>query len=126
MLFSLGLGFFACLSFVNIFSNSRDYKLLSKDLKKFVDTYSAIKSNYYGDFDVDSVVEAAIQGMVGAVGDEYTSYSDNTSTDDFMDTVTAVVSIVEINNHKATLRTQVVNQKGEIVLDGEAKVLLPN
>lgn len=44
----------------------------------------------------------------------------------FMDTVTAVVSIVEINNHKATLRTQVVNQKGEIVLDGEAKVLLPN
>lgn len=90
MLFSLGLGFFTCLSFVRIFSNGRDYKALSKDLSKFIDTYYAIKDNYYGELDTDLLVDSAIEGMVGAVGDVYTSYSDVQSTDDFMQTVSGV------------------------------------
>lgn len=90
MLFSLGLGFFACLSFVKIFSNGRDYKILSQDLSKLVDTYSAIKNNYYGELNTEEIVDAAIKGMVGSLGDVYTSYSDITTTDDFMETVTGV------------------------------------
>jgi len=90
MLFSLGLGFFACISFVKIFSNGRDYQALSKDLSKLVDTYYAIKDNYYGELDNDLLVDSAIEGMVDAVGDIYTSYSDATATDDFMQTVSGV------------------------------------
>ena len=90
MLFSLGLGFFACFSFVMIFNNGRDYQALSKDLSKFVDTYYAIKDNYYGEIDNDLLVDSAIKGMVGAVGDVYTSYSDASATDDFIQTVSGV------------------------------------
>lgn len=90
MLFSLGLGFFACFSFVKIFQNGRDYKALSKDLSKLVDTYYAIKDNYYGDLDNEKLVDSAIKGMVGAVGDVYTSYSDSNTTDAFMETVSGV------------------------------------
>ena len=90
MLFSLGLGFFACFSFVMIFNNGRDYQALSKDLSKFVDTYYAIKDNYYGEIDNDLLVDSAIKGMVSAVGDVYTSYSDASATDDFIQTVSGV------------------------------------
>lgn len=90
MLFSLGLGFFACFSFVMIFNNGRDYQALSKDLSKFVDTYYAIKDNYYGELDNDLLVDSAIEGMVNAVGDVYTSYSDASTTDDFIQTVSGV------------------------------------
>lgn len=41
------------------------------------------------------------------------------------DTITAGVEIVEISNNKATLKTQIINQDGVVVVDGEAKVLLP-
>jgi len=90
MFFSLGLGFFACLSFVMIFNNGRDYKTLTNDFEKLIDTYYAIKDNYYGDIDTDKLVNSAIEGMVGAVGDVYTSYSDSVSTDEFIQTVSGV------------------------------------
>lgn len=90
MLFSLGLGFFACFSFVMIFNNGRDYKTLTKDFSKLVDTYYAIKDNYYGELDTEMLVDSAVEGMVGAVGDVYTSYSDAGSTDEFMQTVSGV------------------------------------
>lgn len=90
MLFSLGLGFFTCFSFVMIFNNGRDYKTLTKDFDKLVDTYYAIKDNYYGELDTDMLVDSAIEGMVGAVGDVYTSYSDAEATDSFMQTVSGV------------------------------------
>lgn len=90
MLFSLGLGFFACFSFVMIFNNGRDYKTLTKDFGKLVDTYYAIKDNYYGELNTKLLVDSAIEGMVGAVGDVYTSYSDVGSTDEFMQTVSGV------------------------------------
>lgn len=41
------------------------------------------------------------------------------------DTITATVEISEINGNKAILKTQVFNQNNDIVVDGEAKVLLP-
>lgn len=90
MFFSLGLGFFACISFMRVFSHGRDYKALSKDLSKLVDTYYAIKDNYYGELDTDLLVDSAIEGMIGAVGDIYTSYSDSDSADNFMQTVSGI------------------------------------
>lgn len=90
MFFSLGLGFFACLSFVKIFNNGRSYMALSNDLSKFVDTYYAIKDNYYGELDNEKLVDSAIKGMISAVGDEYTSYSDNDDADNFKQTVSGI------------------------------------
>ena len=90
MLFSLGLGFFACLSFVKIFNNGRSYMALSNDLSKFVDTYYAIKDNYYGELDNEKLVDSAIKGMISAVGDEYTSYSDTDDADNFKQTVSGI------------------------------------
>lgn len=90
MFFSLGLGFFACLSFVKIFNNGRSYMALSNDLSKFIDTYYAIKDNYYGDLDNEKLVDSAIKGMISAVGDEYTSYSDIETTDNFKQTVSGI------------------------------------
>jgi len=90
MFFSLGLGFFACLSFVMIFNNGRDYKTLTNDFEKLIDTYYAIKDNYYGELDNELLVDSAIKGMVGAVGDVYTSYSDTDTADEFMQTVSGV------------------------------------
>lgn len=90
MFFSLGLGFLTCFSFVKIFDGGKDYIALKKDLGKIVDTYYAIKDNYYGELDKDRLVDAAVEGMVNAVGDVYTSYSSVDNTDEFMQTVSGV------------------------------------
>lgn len=90
MFFSLGLGFFTCFSFVKILNSGKDYKVLSKDLGKLVDTYYAIKDNYYGELDKEALVDSAIKGMVESVGDVYTSYSDTSTTDSFLQTVEGV------------------------------------
>lgn len=90
MFFSLGLGFITCLSFVKIFSNGRDYIALSKDLEKLVDTYYAIKDNYYGNLDKELLVDSAIEGMINAVGDSYTIYTDKDDTTSFVQTVSGI------------------------------------
>ena len=63
---------------------------LSNDLSKFVDTYYAIKDNYYGELDNEKLVDSAIKGMISAVGDEYTSYSDTNDADNFKQTVSGI------------------------------------
>lgn len=105
MIFSLGLGFITCLSFVKIFNNGRNYFALSNDLEKLVDTYYAIKDNYYGTIDKDLLVDSAIEGMINAVGDDYTSYTDKELTTSFIQTVSGVykgigcmVAVDENNN----------------------------
>jgi 3-hydroxybutyryl-CoA dehydratase len=42
------------------------------------------------------------------------------------DTVTAICEIIEIDGRKAKIKTEVLNQIDEIVLTGEALVLLPS
>jgi len=90
MFFSIGLGFFTCFSFVRIFNHGRNYRTLTKDFEKLVDTYYAIKENYYGELDNKELVDSAIKGMVEAVGDVYTSYSDADIAGEFMQTVSGV------------------------------------
>lgn len=85
-IFSLGLGFFTCFSFVKIFNNGRSV-FFSDDLDKIADTYYAIVDNYYGDLDKDKLIDSAINGMVSSVGDAYTSYSDSNNTTEFLETV---------------------------------------
>lgn len=88
MLFSLAIGFFACFSLYMIFNSGKDYRVLSKELSKLVDTYYAVTDNYYEDIDKEVLVDDAIKGMLSSVGDVYTNYSDTDSTSTFMETVT--------------------------------------
>ena len=80
---SLILGAFACLSLFTILSHGKNYFRLGRDLSKFYDVYDVLLDNYYGDIDKDKLVEAAIEGMVSSVGDEYTNYSDVKEADTF-------------------------------------------
>lgn len=108
MFFSLGLGFLTCFSFVKIFDGGKDYIALKKDLSKIVDTYYAIKDNYYGELDKDNLIDAAVEGMVNAVGDIYTSYTDVDNTDEFMQTVSGIYEGIGC--------TVAVNLEGNVVV----------
>lgn len=57
-------------------SNAISYHKLDKDdkLNEFVDIYSEIVDNYYTEVDKDSILDAAIDAMVGNLGDDYSSY----------------------------------------------------
>lgn len=87
MLFSLALGFFTCFSIITIFNGGKSYFTVSKDLNKFIDAYYTIIDNYYGDLDKEDLVNSAIEGMVGSVGDVYTNYNDSDTTTSFLETV---------------------------------------
>ena len=80
---SLILGAFACLSLFTVLSHGKNYFRLGRELSKFYDVYDVLVDNYYGDIDKDKLVEAAIEGMVSSVGDEYTNYSDVQAADSF-------------------------------------------
>ena len=80
---SLLLGAFACFSLFTILSHGKNYFRLGRELSKFYDVYDVLNDNYYGEVDKDKLVEAAIDGMVSSVGDEYTNYSDIKEADTF-------------------------------------------
>ena len=83
IIISLVLGIFACFSLFTILSHGRNYFKLGKEFSKFYDVYNVLMDNYYGDIKNDELLEAAIEGMVSSVGDEYTSYSDIAAAKNF-------------------------------------------
>ncbi len=104
------LGAFACFSILAIVFKGRNYFKYSKDLDKFYDVYDTILDNYNGEVKKEELVDAAIDGMVSSVGDEYTTYSNIKDTDSFNDMVSGtyegigctiikkddVISVVEV------------------------------
>ena len=80
---SLLLGAFACFSLFTVLSHGKNYFRLGRELAKFYDVYDVLNENYYGKVDKEKLVEAAIDGMVSSVGDEYTNYSDIKEADTF-------------------------------------------
>ena len=89
-LVSLVVGAFACFSMFMVLTGGKNYIKLSKDLDKFIDVYDTIVENYYDDIDKENLIESAIDGMVGSVGDVYTSYADTESTNEFNELVNGV------------------------------------
>ena len=87
VIISLLLGAFACFSLFTILSHGKNYFRLGRELSKFYDVYDVLNDNYYGEIDKDKLVEAAIEGMVSSVGDEYTNYSDIVEADAFNQTL---------------------------------------
>ena len=86
-LISLAVGAFACFCVFTILSGGRNYFKMSKQLDKFYDVYDVLIDNYNGALDENSLIEAAINGMVSSVGDVYTNYSDANDTGSFNEQV---------------------------------------
>ena len=85
ILFSFGIGIFACFSAVKIFSKGSFS--LDKNLSKFYDAYITLKENYYEDITDEKLIDSAIKGMLSSTGDTYTSYNDTQETEDFLETI---------------------------------------
>ena len=56
-----------------------------KDLKEFINTYEDVVDNYYEDVDKDKLISSAINGMLSELGDPYSMYMDEETTEDFND-----------------------------------------
>ena len=65
--------------------SSSSSKLFKNDkyLKEFIDTYEEIQDEYYKDVDKKDLISYAISGMLSVLGDPYSVYMDEDTTDDF-------------------------------------------
>ena len=54
----------------------------NKYVNEFIKAYNDVVSNYYEDIDEDKMIDAAIGGMMGYLGDDYTTYLDEYNTDE--------------------------------------------
>lgn len=52
----------------------------SKPLQEFIKTYNNVLDNYYEEVDEKTLIDAAINGMLSKLGDQYTTYLDETNT----------------------------------------------
>lgn len=56
-------------------------------LSEIISTYNSIKNNYYKEIDEDTLVNAAVSGMIGSLDDNYSNYMDSSTTDSFNESV---------------------------------------
>ena len=56
-------------------------------LSEIISTYNSIKDNYYKEIDEDTLVNAAVSGMIGSLDDNYSNYMDSSTTDSFNESV---------------------------------------
>lgn len=81
-IFSAIIGFFLCFGIISLVVR-KNYFTVMRDLDKVIDTYYTIVDNYFGDLNKDNLVDGAINGIISSVGDEFTSYTDVDSVDEF-------------------------------------------
>ena len=56
-------------------------------LSEIISTYNSIKDNFYKEIDEDTLVNAAVSGMIGSLDDKYSNYMDSSTTDSFNESV---------------------------------------
>lgn len=56
---------------------------LSENLETFIKNYNYIIDNYYGEYDEQKLLDAALAGVLDALGDPHTVYIDESSVDNF-------------------------------------------
>lgn len=56
-------------------------------LSEIISTYNSIKDNYYKEIDEDTLVNAAVSGMIGSLDDNYSNYMDSSTTDSFNESI---------------------------------------
>lgn len=63
--------------------NQSDESIYSPQMKTFIKNYNYIISNYYGEVDEEKLLDAALDGLLKALDDPYTTYIDETEVDNF-------------------------------------------
>ena len=71
----------------NKITNKLTYGDLAKDenLNQFLEVYANIVTEYYQDVNKKELLEKAIAGMMDYLGDDYSSFLNNTDTDNLFD-----------------------------------------
>lgn len=87
VIFNEIIGAIICLLILFILSGGKNYFKLYKELSKLIDTYDAITEDYYGNVDKEKIVNDAISAMVSNVDDVFTNYTDEKTTEEFMESV---------------------------------------
>ena len=90
VIFNELVGAIICLLILFILAGGKNYFRLYKELSKLIDTYDAITEDYYGDIDKEKIVNDAISAMVSDIDDVFTNYSDEKTTEEFMENVTGI------------------------------------
>ena len=81
------LGFILCLLLLFILSGGKNYIKLYLELKKLINVYDTISTNYYGDLDKKEMIDTAIESMMSEMGDNYTNYINEEDTKDFLENI---------------------------------------
>ena len=91
----------------NKLSYDRTYGDLSndEDLNEFLSVYANILSSYYEDVDKGALLDKAIAGMMDYLGDDYTTYLDDESTEELFDSLSGKYTGigVSINNNDKSI-----------------------
>ena len=118
MLYFELIGVILCLLVLFVLSGGKNYFKLYSDLKKLINVYDTIDSNYYGDLDKEELIDTAINSMITSLGDDYTIYTDDATANDFLEELQGTYEGIGC--------TVSMNMNGEIVVvslfeDGPAK-----
>lgn len=71
-----------------ILTYSRTSKITDdSQLSEIISTYNSIKEDYYEDVSSDTLVNAAVEGMVDSLDDPYSSFMDSSTTTSFSESV---------------------------------------
>lgn len=83
------IGFILGLSVFKVMSDDDNKKINNNDvaLSKFIDNYNYIIENYYGELDKEQLIASAISGMLDSIDDPYTTYIDETDSNNFNTTL---------------------------------------
>lgn len=81
------IGIILCLLIFFALSGGRNFIKLYIELNKLISVYDTITSNYYGDLDKEELVDYAIESMLSSIDDNYTIYTDEESTNSFLEEI---------------------------------------
>jgi carboxyl-terminal processing protease len=81
------MGIALCLLVLFALCGGKNFIKLYKELNKFINVYDTITSNYYGDLDKEELIDTAIDAMLNSIGDSYTTYTDEETTDNFLENI---------------------------------------
>lgn len=80
---------------------------LSENLETFVKNYNYIIDNYYGEYDEQKLLDAALAGVLDALGDPHTVYIDESSVDNFN---------IQLKGNYTGLGIEIYNSDNEIII----------
>ena len=73
--------------FITYRRNQESYENIPTELRELIGAYNILTQNFYDKVDHAALVDAAIQGMVSSLDDPYTTFLDNSSTEQFQQRV---------------------------------------